>query len=71
MHSFISAGLSFSATYCPGAITGLILYLPFSALLVVLGLREGLFTTRLILLALAVAATFRTVEVGHNVFKRW
>ena len=47
------------------------LYFPLSALLVVLGLREGLFTGRLVLLALAIAVTFHTVEVGHNVFKRW
>jgi hypothetical protein len=68
---FHIGGTILSGTYCPGAITGLMLYVPLSALLVVLGLRDGLFTGRLILLALAVAATLHTIEVSHNVFKRW
>ena len=46
-------------------------YLPLSVLLVLLGLRDGLFTVRFLLPALALAATFHTLEVGHNVFKRW
>jgi hypothetical protein len=68
---FHLGGTVLSGTYCPGAVTGLTLYLPLSVLLVVLGLRDGLVTGRLILVALAVAAMFHTIEVGHNVFKRW
>ena len=60
-----------SRTYCPGVITGVLVYLPLSLMVVVSGVRDGLFTPRLLLAALAIAAIFHTLEVGHNVFKRW
>jgi hypothetical protein len=60
-----------SRTYCPGVITGVLVYLPLSLMVIVSGMRDGLFTSRFLLAALAVAAVFHTLEVGHNVFKRW
>ena len=60
-----------SRTYCPGIVSGLLLYLPLSSLLVVLGLRERLFTGSSTVLTVAVAAAFHIIEVGHSVFKRW
>jgi hypothetical protein len=57
--------------YCPGVATGLLVYLPLSLLLAGLALREGLVSGPSLAAALAVAAAFHTVEVGHNVFKRW
>ena len=60
-----------SGTYCPGVVTGIFVYLPLSVLLVRLGLRDGLFTVHFLFPVLAMAATFHTLEVGHNVFKRW
>ena len=60
-----------SGTYCAGVVTGIMVYLPLSVLLVLLGLHEGLFTVRFLLTALALAVTVHTWEVGHNVFKRW
>jgi len=56
---------------CPGVVSGLFLYLPLSRLLVVLGLRERLFTGSFIVFTVAVAAAFHTIEIGHSVFKRW
>ena len=58
-------------TYCPGVVTGVLVYLPLSGLFVVLGLRDGLFTSHFLLVAVTVAAMFHTLEVGYNVFKRW
>jgi hypothetical protein len=60
-----------SRTYCPGMITGVLVYLPLSLMVVVSGMRDGLFTPRFLLAALAVAVIVHTLEVGHNVFKRW
>jgi len=50
-------------------VTGVLIYLPLSVLFALLGLHDGLFTPRSLLAALAVAAIFHTIEVGHNVFK--
>lgn len=58
-------------TYCPGVVTGVLVYLPLSVILGVLALRDGLFTLRFLIAALIVAVVFHTLEVGHNVFKRW
>jgi hypothetical protein len=52
-------------------VTGVLVYLALSVLFAVLGLHNDLITPRFLLAALAVAATFHAVEVGHNVFKRW
>jgi uncharacterized protein with HXXEE motif len=60
-----------SRTYCPGVITGVMVYLPLSLMVVVSGIRDGLFTPRFLLAALAVAAIVHTLEVGHDVFKQW
>jgi uncharacterized membrane protein YoaK (UPF0700 family) len=68
---FHIGGMVLSRTYCPGVITGILVYLPLSLMVAVLGMRDGLFTPRLLLAALAVAAIFPTLEIGHNVFKRW
>lgn len=68
---FHAGATGLTRTYCPGVLTGLLLYVPLSALLVFLGLRDGLFTVTFLVTALVVAGTFHTIEVGHNVFKRW
>ena len=67
---FHIGGTVLSRTYCPGVITGVLVYLPLSLIVAVSGMREGLFTPRLMVAAFAVAAIFHTLEVGHNVFKR-
>ena len=66
-----SGATALTRTYCPGVITSLLVYVPLSALLVFLALREGLFTGTLLMAALAVAGILHAIEVGHNVFKRW
>lgn len=68
---FHAGASALTRTYCPGVLTGLLLYIPLSALLAFLGLRDGLFTATSLITALAVAGTFHIIEVGHNVFKRW
>ncbi len=44
---------------------------PEEGLLTALALREGLVTGPSLGAALLVAAAFHTLEVAHNVFKRW
>ena len=66
----IGASIRFR-TYCPGALTGLLVYLPLAGILGALALHEGLMSGRSLLAALVVAPIVHTVEVGHNVFKRW
>ena len=68
---FHAAAAAWTRTYCPGVVTGLLVYLPLSILLAVLVVREALITPSTLLLALLVAVAFHTLEVGHNVFKRW
>jgi hypothetical protein len=58
-------------TYCPGVVSGVLVYVPLSGLFVVLGLRDGLFTSRFLMAAITIAAIVHALEVGHNVFKRW
>jgi len=58
-------------TYCAGALTGLVVYVPLSLLLAVLAVQEGLMSASALVAALGVAAVFHTLEVGHNVFERW
>jgi len=58
-------------TYCAGAVTGLVVYVPLSLLLAGLALEEGIVGPPALLAALCVAAVFHTLEVGHNVFERW
>jgi uncharacterized protein with HXXEE motif len=60
-----------SRHYCPGALTSIVLYAPFTAWLVALALREGLLSSATATIALVVASAFHAIEVGHNVFKRW
>ena len=68
---FHAAGTIASRTYCPGLLTGVFLYVPLSALLVVITVHTQVLSVRMVLLALLIAAMFHTIEVGHNVFKRW
>ena len=71
-NAFFHAGASLrSGRYCPGAITGIALYLPLSLVLAALATREGLIGAPALAGALAIAAVFHTLEVGHNVFARW
>lgn len=60
-----------SRSYCPGVVTGLAVYLPLFAWLAALAVRDGLIALPVLGVALAVAAAFHTLEVGHNVFERW
>ena len=55
----------------PGVVTGLLVYLPLSVLLALLAVRDGLIGGPAMTAALSVALVFHTLEVGHNVFKRW
>ena len=57
--------------YCPGAITGMVLYLPLAIVLLALSIREAAIGPQAVVWALTVAAVFHTLEVGHSVFKRW
>ncbi len=68
---FHAAATVRSRAYCPGVLTGLFLYLPLSFLLAGLALRDGLLSGLSLLAALCIAVAFHTLEVGHNVFKRW
>lgn len=71
-NAFFHLGASaLSRTYCPGAVTGALLYLPLSVWLASLALGEGLLSAASLGVALAIAAAFHTLEVGHNVFARW
>jgi hypothetical protein len=71
-NAFFHAGASVvSGTRCPGVWTGLLVYLPLSALLATLALQEGLIGLPGLAAALAIAAVFHTLEVGRNVFRRW
>jgi len=58
-------------SYCPGVVTAVTVYLPLSALVVVLALRDGLCTPRLLFVTFSIGAVVHGLEVGHNVFKRW
>ena len=60
-----------SRAYCPGAITGALLYVPLSLWLAHLALDEGLLAAPALGLAGGIAVAFHTLEVGHNVFERW
>jgi Protein of unknown function with HXXEE motif len=68
---FHTAATVASRTYCAGVLSGVLVYLPLSCLLAVLALREGLIGGPALAGSLAVALAFHTLEVGHNVFKRW
>ena len=71
-NALFHAGASvLSRSYCPGALTGLALYLPLSALLATLAVREGLISLPALAGSLVVALAFHVLEVGHNVFERW
>jgi hypothetical protein len=60
-----------SRTYCAGAVIGLLVYVPLSAVLARLVAREGLLGPAVLLVAFAAALAVHVLEVGHNVFKRW
>jgi hypothetical protein len=71
-NAFFHAGASMvSRKYCPGVVTGLVVYLPLSALLATLAVREERIGIPALALAFGIAAAFHTLEVGHNVFERW
>jgi hypothetical protein len=58
-------------TYCPGAVTGLLVYVPFSVWLAHLAIRDGVMGWRPLAVAAGVGLAAHVIEVGHNVFKRW
>ena len=60
-----------SRTYCPGTVTGALLYLPLGVALAGAAVRDGLATPGWLGAALGVALVAHAAEVGHTVFKRW
>lgn len=60
-----------SRTYCPGTLTGLVLYLPLSLALARLALDEGLVGAPALAVLVVVGLALHAVEVGHDVLKRW
>ena len=71
-NALFHAGASLhSRVYCPGTLTGVVVYLPLSCLMGVLAVREGLASGLSLVAALFLAALIHVSEVGHNVFKRW
>jgi hypothetical protein len=71
-NAWFHAGASLvSRSYCAGAITGIVLYLPLAVGLAGLVLREGILSPAALAAAFAIALPFHVVEVGHNVFARW
>jgi hypothetical protein len=71
-NAFFHAGASLrSRELCPGALTGVALYLPLSAALYSELLRERLLSPQALGIALLAAAAFHTLEVRRSVFSRW
>ena len=71
-NALFHAGASIlTRTYCPGAITAVLIYLPLSILLTELAYAEGLLGPFTLAAVLSIAGLFHTWEVGHNVFKAW
>lgn len=60
-----------SGSFCPGAVTGLLLYVPLVLFLAVLANRDGILSSRSLIVAFLVGLAFHVFEVGHSVFKRW
>jgi hypothetical protein len=58
-------------SYCPCAITAVVIYLPLFAVITDLAYKEGLLGIGSLLVTLVIAGVFRTWEVGRNVFKAW
>jgi len=71
-NALFHAGASlWTRSYCPGTLTGLLLYVPLFVSLGALALREELVTGRSLVAALSIAMLVHVAEVGHTVFKRW
>ena len=66
----IGASVRFRA-YCPGTATALAVYLPLAGTLGALAVGDGLMSGRSLLVAMAIAPIVHTIEVCHNVFKKW
>lgn len=60
-----------SRSYCAGAVTAILLHVPLSAALAWLAVRDGLLSVEAVVGLFALAGVVHTLEVGHNVFKRW
>jgi hypothetical protein len=61
-NAWFIGGTILSRTYCPGVITGVLVYLPLSLMVVVFGMRDGFFTPRSLVAAFALAVTGATGE---------
>lgn len=71
-NGFFHLGASWaSRRYCPGVVTGVLLYVPYSLWLAALAVHEGRIGGTALALALPIAAAFHALEVGRNVFARW
>jgi uncharacterized protein with HXXEE motif len=58
-------------SYCPGAITAVVIYPPLFTAITALAYREGLLDMGALIATLVLAGVFHAWEVGHNVFKAW
>jgi hypothetical protein len=68
---FHTGATAVSRSYCAGAITGVLLYIPLSTTLAWLSVRDHLLSAGAVIGLFVLAAVVHTLEVGHNVFKRW
>ena len=68
---FHAAASLASGSFCPGAITGLVLYAPLVVLLAVLAQRDALLSPASLAAAFSIGLALHVLEVGHGVFKRW
>ncbi len=68
---FHIAGTVATRRYCPGVVTGVVLYLPAVLLVTQAALHEGLVDGGELAAIAVFAAAFHAVEVGHNVLARW
>src|SRR5262249_61666872 len=66
----VGSTIAFRA-YSPGLLTALGLYVPLSALLVVITIRPHILSVEIVAVAALIATAFHVFEVGHSVFKRW
>jgi hypothetical protein len=67
---FHVGGTLVSRAYCPGVLTGVVIYLPLASWLGALAVREGILGAGALAAAAAVAGAFHALEVARNVFKR-
>ena len=68
---FHASATVIARSYCPGSLTGILVYLPLSIALGWLALCESIVESPTLVALFLGAGLLHTLEVGHNVFKRW